>query len=111
MAGGKDLLLKATKRRYELVSVPVLDAEFRIQSLTGKELNEFVGGATKKDETAQNVALLAMCLVDDEGNRLFTNGDAAQLQDLDLGVMVKLLDACQRHNHLGEDTQKAMVKN
>lgn len=114
MIDGKEALLKAAKRRYQVVKVDDV-GEFRIQSLNGRELAEFVSkfNSGQVDSTSVDnlVSLIGMCLVDDLGVRLFSEEEAKQLADLEFGVLVQLANACQEHNRLTDKQQDRLAKN
>lgn len=116
MIGTKDKLLGAAKRRYKEVYIEELDANFRIQSLNGREIskfaNKFINGKVDENSIDQLAGLLALTLVD-ENNQLMivTDEEQNKLAELEFSILVKLANAAQVHNRLTEDADKVMAKN
>ena len=114
--GTKDKLLSAAKRRYKECHIEELNATFRIQSLNGREISKFAAkftsGNVDENSIDQLASLLAMTLVDDDGNLLITSPEEqAQLADLEFSVLVKLANAAQVHNRLTEEADQVIAKN
>ncbi len=114
--GTKTKLLAAARRRYVDVHIDELDASYRIQSLNGREMSRFAtkfsSGEVDESSIDQLCELLAMTLVDDQGELLITDQqEKAQLADLEFAILIKLVNAAQLHNRLTDDADKVIAKN
>lgn len=105
MAKTREDLLALAKRRY------VDNQGFRIQSLTEFELSQLQGmwqerySKTKKLDPRMRRELIAVCLVDDEGKRLFKTEEADLLAEIDAKVTETLYRACREHNGMDEEDE------
>lgn len=52
-----------------------------------------------------NAQLIARCVVDDQGNRVFTDAHARQIADLGLGAVAKLKDAIDDASGLSDESE------
>jgi hypothetical protein len=109
-------LLGATDRRYHTFATPIGDA--RIRSLTEAEKSEFEGNiwSAKGDvNTAsmktQRRRLVALCLVDEQGNRLLTSDDSAALADIDGAITSQIFAECRKHCGFEVGEIEDLVKN
>jgi hypothetical protein len=102
----KRRFFSATKRRYQEVELPVLGM-VRIRSLTNDELASFrdslyddKGVATKR-QAKVNELLAAQCVVDENGDRVFSDDDAmgAAFGEIDSGPLGVLYGACVSHTN------------
>lgn len=80
----KDQILKAKDLKTEEVSVPEWGGEVLVRGLTGQGRDSFemkIGLARKSGKTIDDFrsSLVARCLVDEEGERLFTDKEVEQL--------------------------------
>lgn len=108
----KERLLKATQRRYTNVFVEALDSEFRIQSLTAKELNEYVQWANNSSSDVQSIIrLVSLVLVDEKGDRLFSDEELPVLEQLELAPLIVLANAAQTHSGLDKEAQQELRGN
>jgi hypothetical protein len=107
LATREELLSKLgrAKRRYREIHLPVSDLTVRIRSLTEGELSSyqrklFAKGGRGLDPTALRTAnrrLFALCLVDEQGNRLFSDSDVDTMVEMDSMDSGKLYEACSEH--------------
>ncbi len=82
----RDAILKANDLKFEDVDVPEWGGVVRVQALTGDDRDEYEmflfssdgssGGVTKRGIRAY---LLALSIVDEKGNRLFSREDVEKL--------------------------------
>lgn len=97
------------KRRYRNVHLPVCNSTVRIRSLTEGELSRWQQRLLRKDgrsldpsaARAANRSLFALCMVDDNGDRLMADNESANLADMDSADSSKLYEEIQEH--LGVD--------
>ena len=103
MAKTRDDLLALAKRRYTECQ------GFRLQSLTEYELSQLQSlwqdrySKTKKLDPRMRRELITVCLVGDDGSRLFKTEEADLLAELDAKVTELLYRACREHNGMDED--------
>jgi len=116
MASSKTDLMELAKRETKLVEIA--GKEFRVQSLTDHEramwevdcLNE----SGERDPVAMESMrprLIVKCLVDDGGNRLFTDEEAEDVAGLPASVTVKLFTVCSDLCGMDDDDKKDAAKN
>jgi hypothetical protein len=89
----------------EKVDCPELGGYFIVRGMTGKEQSAFLKTLRKKvegkvvvDEDNFNARLIVACLVDDKGNRLFTDDEFNIVQSWPGAAFQKLAAAAQTLN-------------
>jgi hypothetical protein len=104
LAKSKAEILSQCKRRYIEVD------GVRLQSLTEWEMSNlrsrWHSRMNKQDDSVlalMTVDLLAVCIVDEEGNRLFSDKEAGELKSLDSKFAQRLNEACRIHCGLDDD--------
>ncbi len=98
MSYTREQILARTQRRYLEVD------GYRIQSLTATEVAMWEAGRIDWDKgrvTAESLAtskprLLALCLVDDDGQRLFKDHEYGLIAHTDASIL-SIYDACVKH--------------
>lgn len=107
-------------RRYRVIDpLPVNGLQFRLQSLTEREMADHDGEATdyarggfKRSALRNaNARIFVRVLVDAEGNRLFADSDVAVFTDWDSADTNALYDACARHCGIRRVSDEDLVKN
>lgn len=109
------------KRRYKIVDLPVSKNRVRIQSLMEREQSEYemavisqTSGRSKFVRARlldANRRLMAMCLVDADGNRLLTDNQAGKLATWDTVDTNYLHDECAAHTGISREAVEELVKN
>ena len=116
----KESLLGAIHRRYIDVAIPQFEhiGTFRIRSLTERERSKYEadcltakGVFSKAKLEKQKQRLLILCLVDEEGNQLFSEADMAQMEQLDSLVTGYLFNQCAKHCGFSEEDIESLEKN
>jgi len=110
----KTSILGAADLKHEDVTVPAWGGTVRVRTMTGAERDEFraaIAGGGDLPVGKFSAALLAVTLIDEEGNRLFTLDDLNALQakagaSLDVPAAVAM-----RLNGLGGSAVGDAVKN
>ena len=89
----------------------------RIRSLTAREKTRYdaaavnsKGGMSTKGLLTANARLIVLCIVDGDGNQLFTDADIDKLLDKDAGEIERLATTCGKHCGIIEDDEDT-VKN
>jgi len=113
----KDQFLGSFRRTFREVETPI--GTLRIRNLTEGEKQEFEAGSLKADGKlnlsfvrSQRRRLVALCLVDDDGQPLLTDAsDVARLKDVDAAVIVRLFDAATEHCGFSAEEVEELGKN
>lgn len=100
----------------EIVPVPEWGGDVRVRTLTGAERDAFemaVFTMRQKAGTAINIRalLVALCVVDDEGKRLFSERDAVQLGAKSAKALDRVFSVAQRLNGLTTADVEELGKN
>jgi hypothetical protein len=116
MASTKQDLMNLGKREPELVKLA--GKEFLVKGLTDRERAEWeldcLDEEGRKDLTAMESIrprLIAKCLVDDNGLRLFSDDEYEIVAEWPASVTVKLFEVCSRLCGLDEDDKEMVAKN
>jgi len=114
---GREAFMKPAERRYGSVDINGFGT-VRIQSLNEKEWAEFEmsavaskGGIIRKRVEDARRRLIALCVVDGDGNRLLSNADVPSLENLDGSVAAQLFKVCQDHCGFEDGEIEDQVKN
>lgn len=114
----KQAILNAADLRTEDVSVPEWGGTVRARTLTGAERDAFESSMTVmvKGERQPNVRnlrarLVAACLVDEGGARLFDDGEVASLGGKSAAALDRVFSICQRLNGFTAADVEDMEKN
>lgn len=113
----KQSILNANDLQTEDVEVPAWGGTVRVRSLTGKQRDAFeaslVSGEGKKrkpDLVNVRAKLVGLCLVDEQGARLFSESEILALGAKSASALDSVFTVCQRLNGLspeeGENTEK-----
>lgn len=101
-------------RRFKEVEIDGMT--FRIQSISDRVWTKIQASAMKKDGTIDrvlaqliNARVIVECVVDADGNCIFTESDVNKIRDLDAGLIARLADACRKH--VGADEPSEELKN
>lgn len=124
MALSRDGILGAVDVQIEKVPVPEWGDEVIIRGLTGDELDAFQGSVRQFRPTfdgkgmeavlvqeGMRAKLLVKCLIDEAGERLFTDQDAPALGAKNGAVIDKLYDVAARLSGLSEEEKQELEGN
>ena len=117
----KEQILVATDTSIETIEVPEWGGSVQMRTLTGKERDAFetaiqrrtkiIGKNTRIDLTELKVTLLALTIVDETGNLLFSQEDLEALNSKSAKVINDLFEVAQRMNGLGDDAVEELQGN
>jgi len=101
----RNLLLKLCERRYINLELPEVGLVVRIQSLSEKEKSQYEtrliaksGRGVIRDRLQDATRrLIALCVVDDKNERIFSNADIDKIGELDSFVSSRIYEAAQEH--------------
>lgn len=116
----KDDINKANDKVYEIVPVPEWgNKSVRLASLTGTQRDDFEAKSMiqKKDGSRQTnltnfrARLLALCMVDGSGGRVYSDVDVPLLGQKNASVLERLFDKAREMNGMSDDDVKEMTEN
>lgn len=113
----KQQILSAVDLKKETVEVPEWGGTVIVSQITAADRDRFeasiyVGeGATRRQNTANlRARLCSLCLVDEKGERLFTDEEAAELGKKNAAVLDKLFDIAQSLNGMNKTETETAKK-
>lgn len=116
----KQSILQAKDMRIERIHVPEWGGEVCLKSITAAERGQIEAAAARfresrgKDETFARtftLKIVSMALCDENGNRLFDDGDFAELAKKNAAVIAKLAETAQRLSGFGKEDLEELEKN
>ena len=115
----RNALLKLCERRYIDLELADAGITVRIQSLSEKEKSTYETRLIAKSgrgilrERLQDATrrLIALCLVDENNDRVFSDSDVNQIGEMDSFVSSRIYDACQEHCGFNKGDISDAVKN
>ena len=119
LATFEQLVSASGKRRFCETTLPVSGVRVRLRSLTERELSAYQARVVSAQNDAQRAArleqanrkLIALCLVDQDGNPLVPAGEDRQLAELDAADTSHLYDECAKHVGINTTDIEDLVKN
>ena len=114
----RDAILKADDLPYEDVHVEEWDGWVRVRTLTGTERDAFEasvveqrGKSFKVNRHNFRAKLVSLTVVDDEGNRIFTDADVKLLGQKSASAIDKIFGVAQKLSGLDDDDVDELIKN
>lgn len=114
----REAILKADDLKRETVSVPEWGGDVVLRAMTGAERDAFeqslfTGDGDAKKFSSENVRakLLVRCIVNEKGERVFSDADVSMLGGRSGAVLDRLYDVAQRLSGIGKRDLEAAVKN
>ena len=105
----KDAILKASDVLQEKVKVPEWAGSVMVRGLTGAQRDAYesslmIGKGKSRDVNLKNARakLVVLCVVDEDGRRLFTDADVAALGDKSAAALQRIFDAAQKLSGLSD---------
>lgn len=113
-----DILKIAGNVAPEEVDVPEWNGTVLVRGMTGKERDAFEvsllqpgrGGRREMNPANARAKVVARCVVDEDGNRVFTDGDANELGDLPAGGLDRVYGVAARLSGMGDGDQEDAVR-
>lgn len=110
----KELILQAADLPRETVNVPEWGGEVLVRGLTARERDMFEQSLNVDGKT--NIAnirarLCVLCMVDEAGNRLFSDDDAGALSTKSGAALNRVFEVAQRINGMGKTAAEDAEKN
>lgn len=115
----KDDILKAEDCRVQEVNVPEWGGIVLVRGMTGRQRDEFEASLLEPGRRGQSrvnpanlrAKIVARCVVDDEGQRLFTDGDAAALGEKSGAAIDRVYEVAAKLSGLSEKDAEEMTGN
>jgi hypothetical protein len=115
----RDQILESSDLKTVTVEVPEWGGSVLVRSMTGADRDAFEQTLTKKDEKGARVSdvsnlrekLTAMTVVDEAGNRLFSESDVQALAKKSAAALTRIADAAQVLNGMTAAAEDSAVKN
>ena len=102
----RDAILKAKDRKTETVKVPEWGGEVLVTAMSGHDRDAFeasiVTADGRTDLKNMRAKLVAACVVDEAGNRLFQPADIEALGGKSASALDRIVQVAQRLNRLGD---------
>jgi len=121
MKSGNRAMLEQAPRKNVAVEIEELDATFSLREMSGTERDIFEvsafkprvnGGEREVDPLYLRARLVALCLVGDDGIRLYADDEITQLSDnVPASIIAQLFVAAQKLNGLDAESVEAATKN
>lgn len=114
----KDDILNADDRKTVTVSVPEWGGEVLVRSLSGRERDEFEASTVrirggKREDNMENLRarLVSLCMVDDNGRRLFTSKhEIAALGTKSVAALQRVFNKCQELNGMSDEDVEELTE-
>jgi hypothetical protein len=114
----KEMILVAKDLPHEDVDVPEWGGTVRVRCMTGTERDAFEdsiyeakGEDIKFNRKNFRAKLLARTLVDERGERLFSDAEISALGGKSIKVLDRLMSVAQRLNAISKADQEELTKN
>lgn len=113
----RDQILSADDLPTRDIAVPEWGGTVRLRTLTGAERDAFEadsiqqkGGERKVNLYNARARLLSLCIVDDNGGRIFSDSDVKALGRKSSRVMDRLVEECQKLNRISESDMDELTE-
>jgi hypothetical protein len=106
----RDDILGADDLKTESVKVPEWGGIVIVRELTGSERDTWEASVVKTNGTKVTIdshnmraKLAALCIIDDDGKRMFTDKEAVKLGEKSAAALDRVTDVARRLSRIGED--------
>ncbi|WP_119728335.1 hypothetical protein [Thermomonospora amylolytica] len=113
----KDQILAADDLTTEDVEVPEWGGTVRVRTLTGAERDRFEesmaqtrGKSVKTNLANLRARLVALCVVDEDGKRLFSDSEAAALGRKSAAALDRVFEAARKLNRMTEEDVEELTE-
>ena len=114
----REQIVKCDDLEKEVVTIDVWGGDVILRTMTGAErdayedsLFETKGNNRKVNYNNMRAKLVARCLIDETGNRMFNDKEIAALGEKNSKALDKLYTVAARLNGIGPAEEEALVKN
>lgn len=114
----REAILEAKDRDTVEVDCPEWGGTVLVRGMTGRERDAFETsmveqrgrGAPTQNLSNVRAKLVARCVVDDDGERLFTDADVAALGDKSAAPVDRIFEVASRLSGIGDQDMKEMAR-
>jgi hypothetical protein len=113
----RDEILGADDLKSETVEVPEWGGTVIVRELTGAERDTWEASVVKTNGAAVSIdshnmraKLVALCIIDDEGKRLFTEKDVVKLGNKAAAALDRVTDVARKLSRIGEEELEDLGK-
>jgi hypothetical protein len=110
----KEQILAAVDKPTQDVGVPEWGGDVRIRTMSASERDKWEGetyGEGKVNTVDFRARFVALCIVDEKGDRMFTDADVAQLGEKSAAALQRVFNAAQTLNALTNKDVAELEKN
>jgi hypothetical protein len=115
---GKSDIFAAEDRQYVLLHIEEWGGDVRLQSLTGRERDEFEASTTETKNGRSKpkfenfrAKMCAACMVDENGKRIFTTrADIQMLGEKSVSALQKIFNRCQELNGMSDEDVEELTE-
>jgi hypothetical protein len=106
----RDQILAAQDLPFEDVEIPEWGGQVRIRALTGREVEVLTRAQAKGEEVSIIKLALPLCLIDEDGNRLFTDEDMEALWEKNAAILLRLGVIALKISNLDPESNKELIE-
>jgi len=113
----REQILDADDYRTEVVDVPEWGGKVKVKALTGIERERYEAsiGYVKGDRWVSKgnvqARLVAMCVIDEDGKRMFTEDDIQKLSRKSSAALKRVVDVCRKLSGLTDEDMEWLEGN
>ena len=109
----KAAILAANDKKMIDIDVPMWGGTAKLRVMSGTERDRFESEFVGSNKSVEDVRakLVAKCLCDDDGVRLFSEAEIPSLGSKSAAVLDELFTACMKHNRFTKDDVEDLAKN
>lgn len=111
----RDQIFAATDLKVEIVPCPEWGGDVTVTTMQGAQRDQFEAAITdaagKVSKENIRARLLVRCIVDEKGNRVFSDDDAATLGTKSARVLDRLFTKARELNGLSKEDVEELAKN
>jgi len=108
---GRDAILAAADLPERTVAVPAWGGMVRVRGLTAREVLRWQAAYEDAEPWRRILGLVALCIVDGTGARLFTEADLEALAGKSPAAIRQVFDRCLEVNGLDAQATESAAKN
>ncbi|MFO7905799.1 MAG: hypothetical protein R6U98_24285 [Pirellulaceae bacterium] len=110
----KDQILQASDLGREVVEVPEWGGDVYVSAMTAADRDAFEASLVKDGERNMDnmrARLAAMTMVDEKGERLFTDAEASKLGKKSAAALTRVFSVAMRMNGIGDSDVEELAGN
>jgi hypothetical protein len=110
----RDAILKVNDLKTEKVKVPEWGGEVIVRTLSAFERVRWEESLTESDKThpySGLVKMLSLCLIDEQGNQIFTSEDVEELGKKSISPLLRIQSVALRLNKVDVSSLEELTKN